>query len=418
MKIILAAKSVYPFHPFGGVQKYVYYFAKHLALQGMDVEVVAPTDAGKQPRQEKYEGITYTLLDPCIEHYLELPIGWWGVHQFSFSLARYLKQQQFDVLHSFDMVGLQYAQFKDRQPVVAHIFTDNFLSNPISLFQYASLFGHKTAAISQPKQMLSPWDGFASYLQYPAQYLFKVNPMHRYLQASDLVVVEDDSFRHNVAATYRLPAPKMAVLPVGVDMAAMATRLKEPAKISRKDLRISDDAMVLLTVNRLAADKGVDNAVRALKVILKTKVPARLVIIGKGYGETALHELIRQENLAEYVVHIKDVPEDQLPEYYRLADAYICAFSYPGSSVSSLEAMAAGLPIVTTAQPWLVKEEADGIVIKDNQPATIAAAVLTLANTCRIKSKIVSPHVHKYDWSTITHQAIAKYRQLQKTGTH
>jgi len=30
--------------------------------------------------------------------------------------------------------------------------------------------------------------------------------------------------------------------------------------------------------------------------------------------------------------------------------------SYPGSSVSVMEAMAAGLPLITTAQPWLVKE--------------------------------------------------------------
>ena len=117
MKIILAAKSVYPFHPVGGVQKYVYYFAKNLAQQGVEVEIVAPLDKG-QPRSERFDGLTYTLLRPCISWYLEYPIGWLGVHLFSYSLAAYLRRQTFDLAHCFDMTGLQYLRQPSRKPVI------------------------------------------------------------------------------------------------------------------------------------------------------------------------------------------------------------------------------------------------------------------------------------------------------------
>jgi len=132
MKIVLAAKSVYPFHPYGGIQKYVYYFAKHLVKKGLDIEIVVPLDRGR-PRTETFEGLTYTFLSPSIYWYLEYPIGWLGVHLFSYSLSNYLKRKSFDILHSFDLAGYQYLQVKNHRPVIAQVFTDNYLSNPIGL---------------------------------------------------------------------------------------------------------------------------------------------------------------------------------------------------------------------------------------------------------------------------------------------
>ena len=83
MKVILSAKSVFPFHPVGGVQKYVYYFAKALAGRGIDLEIVAPLDKGGL-RTETYEGLKYTFIRPAIQQYLEYPIGWLCVHLFSY----------------------------------------------------------------------------------------------------------------------------------------------------------------------------------------------------------------------------------------------------------------------------------------------------------------------------------------------
>ena len=57
MKIVLAAKSIYPFHPFGGIQKYVYNYAKYLQKQGIDTEIVAPLDHLGRQRSEKFESL-------------------------------------------------------------------------------------------------------------------------------------------------------------------------------------------------------------------------------------------------------------------------------------------------------------------------------------------------------------------------
>jgi len=105
--------------------------------------------------------------------------------------------------------------------------------------------------------------------------------------------------------------------------------------------------VVLLTVNRLAADKGVDKVILALKIIRQSNPAVKLVIVGKGYQEGELLALIAAQDLTEHIRLVQNVSEEDLYGYYKIADLYICAFSYPGSSVSVMEAMAAGLPLIT-----------------------------------------------------------------------
>src|SRR3989338_1409197 len=408
MKIILAAKSVYPFHPFGGVQKYVYYFAKHLLQAGVDVEIIAPLDDGK-PRTEYFEGIQYTLIYPSIFSYLELPVGWLGVHWFARNLAHYLKDKQFDILHSFYMTGLYYLNVPGRKPVIAHIFSDNYLCNPITVTRYLSLFGYKPHDIKKTKVALSPFAGLKAIAQYPAQYFFKTKPMHRYLAGCERVFLEDEYFREEVVRLFRLDPAKVRVIPVGVDV-GYARKQMEAAALTRAQLGFSEDDLVLLTVNRLAADKGVDQIILALKTIRLSVPAAKLVIVGKGYQEGELLSLIASNGLAEHVRLFKDVREEDLYAYYKISDLYLCAFSFPGSSISTLEAMACGLPVVTTAQPWLVTGGRNGIFIPNNGPETITAAVLGLARgDLKVKGWVSVEVAKDYDWPAIVQKAKLAY---------
>jgi glycosyltransferase involved in cell wall biosynthesis len=415
MKVILSAKSVYPFHPVGGVQKYVYYFAKHLSRRGIDLEIVAPLDGGK-PRTEVYEGLKYIFLRPAIYRYLEYPIGWLGVHLFARSLNTYLQNARFDLLHSFDLTGYQYGRNKHRRPVIAHIFTDNYLSNPISLknpFHVFNFAGWQCDRIKEKKIKITPFDDRATKVKYWAQYLFKIKPMHQCLKQSEAVFFEADIFRDEVNALYRLDPRKSAVIPVGTDI-PFIQKAVEKARISRKDLGLSDEDIVLITVNRLAADKGVDKIVLALAEIVKKTPNVKLIIVGSGYQEREIHKIIKEQRLEDHVRHFKDVPEDKLYPYYGVSDIYVSAFSYPGSSVSTLEAMACSLPIITTAQPWLVQGDRNGILLKDNSVAAIKEAVLDLLRRKSLKEqgKVSREIVQDFDWEKIAEDALRQYEQI------
>ena len=410
MKVILAAKSVYPFHPFGGVQKYVYYFAKHLVRLGIEVEIVAPLDDGL-PRSEFFEGIKYTLIAPRIASYLELPVGWLGVHWFSWQLSKYLEQQQFDVLHSFDLTGLYYLNVSKHKPVIAHIFTDNYLCNPIAVGKYLSLFGYKPQEIKNAKIALSPFASLKMIAQYPAQYFLKTKPMHKYLTGCQKVFIEAECYKDEVVQLFQLNSADVTVVPVGIDVAYVRQNI-HTSKVTKEAQGFLKDDYVLLTVNRLAADKGIDKIISALRIIRQTIPLVKLMIVGKGYQEAELLAQIDQYDLRSSVHFIKDVKEEDLYGYYKIADLYVCAFSYPGSSVSSLEAIASGLPIVTTAQPWLIND-GNGILISNNDPETIAQAVVSMHEQSAKPNKAeLDIFLNGYDWPFIAQSAINNYQMV------
>jgi len=74
----------------------------------------------------------------------------------------------------------------------------------------------------------------------------------------------------------------------------------------------------------------------------------RLVLLGDGSRAEEIRRLVTRHGLAGAVVTPGIVPHEHLPEYFHAADLYIsCALS-DGSSISLLEALATGLPVVVT----------------------------------------------------------------------
>lgn len=420
MKIILAAKSVYPFHPFGGVQKYVYNYAKYLLKQGIEIEIVSPFDRYRKRRSEIFEGIRYTFLPPAIYKYIEYPVGWIGVHLFSKSLAKYLSQINFDLLHAFDMTGYQYLKVKNRRPVITHTFTDNFLTNPItSLNPLKMILAGKSKAdeIKQKKVVISPYSDSETKKKYWIQYQFKTKPMDFCFRNSEKVLFEANIYLNQINAEYKLDPKKGDCLPVGVDLDFIEQHLSQGNMfINRQAMGFKEDDIVLLTVNRLAADKGVDKIVLALSELIKINPKIKFLMIGSGYQENEIYKIIADRNLQEYVRHFKDVPEHELYFYYRLADIYLSVFSYPGSSLSSMEAMACSLPLITTAQPWLIEEDKNGLVIQNNDPAVIQSAVLKLIDKNNLKQMGEESLriVQRFHWKKIAAQGVRIYEQLLK----
>ena len=76
--------------------------------------------------------------------------------------------------------------------------------------------------------------------------------------------------------------------------------------------------------------------------------------------------------------------------------------------------MACSLPVITTAQPWLVREGRNGIVLDSNDPKSIEEAVLKMIERDNLKGqgKISRDIVEGFDWNLITEKALAQYKEL------
>lgn len=110
---------------------------------------------------------------------------------------------------------------------------------------------------------------------------------------------------------------------------------------------------VLLTVSRLTKRKGHDLVLRALK-ILADRHDVNYVIAGGGEDRARLESLAREYGIAERVHFAGRVGDEELPDYYRLADIYVMpnrevpevTDSIEGFGISFIEAAAAEKPAI------------------------------------------------------------------------
>ena len=129
----------------------------------------------------------------------------------------------------------------------------------------------------------------------------------------------------------------------------------------------SYDEPVILSVGRLIPGKNQQVLIRAM-----VGIDAKLVLIGSGSTEGKLRELAKEIGVDKKVAFIQRVPNEEIPKYYQSADIYATAMVYGGVSIPVLEAMAAGLPVVTgklknESGRELVSEA--GMVVDNNPPA-------------------------------------------------
>ena len=139
---------------------------------------------------------------------------------------------------------------------------------------------------------------------------------------------------------------KISILPHGIDTA----KYPQSNETRRRKLKISHgvdpNQKVLLFCARVVKDKGVDTLQDVWRILHKKFPDAILFVVGGGLNHL-LDEL--RKTSAELDDSIKVIGEVDAPqEFYQLADVYIFPSRHEGLPTSLLEAMASGLPAVTS----------------------------------------------------------------------
>jgi glycosyltransferase involved in cell wall biosynthesis len=132
----------------------------------------------------------------------------------------------------------------------------------------------------------------------------------------------------------------------------------------------------------------------------------RLLLVGAGSQDESILNFVRAHNLERKIVLAGPQPAEDLPKWFRAADVYISCAKSDGTSISLLEAMATGLPVIVTDIPsnreW-VDEPDNGWLAHAGSAKSVAkkmgcAAGLTLTERQKISDnnrRIVS---ERADW--------------------
>jgi phosphatidylinositol alpha-1,6-mannosyltransferase len=138
---------------------------------------------------------------------------------------------------------------------------------------------------------------------------------------------------------------------------------------------------VVVTVSRLAANRGHEQLLAGFRILVQTMPNARLLLVGKGETRARLEQLVAELGLTERVVFTGYRDRD-LPAVLAAADCF--ALMGAGSDEScraALEAMAAARPVVAGrvgALPETVVHGETGLLADDDRPESVAAALAAI----------------------------------------
>jgi phosphatidylinositol alpha-1,6-mannosyltransferase len=142
---------------------------------------------------------------------------------------------------------------------------------------------------------------------------------------------------------------------------------------------------IVACVARLVPRKGQDVLIRGLPAVLRHHPDALLVVVGKGRDAARLRRITASAGVEPNVVFTGAVPDEELPAYLDAADVFAMpsrprkgGLDLEGLGLSSLEAAAAGKPVITGMHggaPEVVVPGETGVVVDGTDVAAVARAV-------------------------------------------
>ena len=235
---------------------------------------------------------------------------------------------------------------------------------------------------------------------------FLLKPYKKYilvhvLRNASRIICLTEAQRELMINKYKLLPNKVLVIPNGVGDDFSISKRKKINKISR-----------LLFVGRIDSQKNIPLLINALSLI---KHNSTLDIVGDGEKRKEIEELIKEKKLKNVTLHGRKTGRE-LIDFYKRADIFVIPSKKEGLSLSMLEAMAAGLPIVGADVEGIRELIYDcGILVKNPNPQNFSKEIdKLLSNSKKVLelSKKSSNKAKLYSWDLIVNEIKKVYEEV------
>jgi len=359
---------IYPYPERGynpGVERVVQEFARELVQQGHEVHVLTPYRNGGVKNHERDEGVQIHRVSDTRRYFgrvgslfsIDMLSLNWSITSYS------------DLLHSSDIVHtftpLIWKFFSTQ--MVAHYHHWDDPSNPIE------------------------------YLYLPtSHYLWR----RCYTLANKIVAVSEYSAED--LASRGVDRDKIEVVPNGVD-----TNKFSPGSSS---LEYKEWDTAILYVGPLVERKGLKYLIKAMPDVLEHNPDTGLILVGGG-DQDELENIALSLGIVDHIHFEGFVPEHDLPDYYRKADVFVFPSLLEGFGMVLVEAMASGLPIVSTTSSAIPEVVDDaGLLVEPRDSRALAQKVcLALENKNKWEQRSVQRVKKEFSWEKTTKKLLDVY---------
>jgi glycosyltransferase involved in cell wall biosynthesis len=368
----------------GGVPTVTQGLAVDFANRGDQVWVVAPSYGQRDVHRLEHKVHVYRFSSFEWPTYEELRIPFLPILPF----RRLLKKVDPDIIHIHSPVVLgniaQIVAGSLRKPVVV---TNHYL--PINMSRSLSL---------------DPLFG-KTFITVSYSYLVHFCNRSEYVTAPTMTAL-------NLLYEHGLRAPAQAISN-GVDLKKFSPGDRD--KRLRQHFKLPQDRPLILSVNRLSLEKRIDVLIDAAAKMTRD---AHIAIASTGPAEAGLRAKVEELNLKDKVSFLGLIHNTDLAPLYRLADAFAIPSEAELQSLTTMEAMACGLPVVAAnayALPELVHHEINGFLFQRGNSDEMAQYLDTLVSDAALRKQMGAKSLEiiaRHDRTLVLDQWEALYRRL------
>jgi teichuronic acid biosynthesis glycosyltransferase TuaC len=235
------------------------------------------------------------------------------------------------------------------------------------------------------------------------------------LGSASAVICVSKELRDNVALKLEVNPHKIRLIGNGVDTDKYSRKDRTSA---RTTLGLDQGAKIILSVGNLIELKGFSRTIALLPALIQEYPSLLLLIVG---GEvpgdntlTKLKEQVSDLKLTNHVLFFGRIPPQNLPIFYSAADLFVLATRYEGWANVFLEAMACGLPVVSTrvgGNPEVISNSQVGTLVEFwNEEAALEAVRLALAKNW--DQQAIINYAQSNSWAQRLVQLEETFRQI------
>lgn len=328
----------------------------------------------------------------CTEKLPVPPVAGGAIQLYIDGIVPYLSRQHEVTVYSIQHPGLSDEEMKNNVKYIRvpgktdTVYVTNLMSRLEPVYDLVHVF-------NRPRFMLALAEAFPK-LKFSLSLHNEMFHVDKISNEAAFKCVEKAEFINTVSRfiadtiTQRVPAAeeKVRVVYSGVDPTKYSTCWTEEGAGQKQEMKRKyglTDYRTVLYVGRLSIKKGVHVLLKAMEKVMDSNPDVALVIVGsKWYGNNNTDDYVNSikllsENLKGPVLFTGFIPPSEIPEYYKVGDIFVCASQWnePLARIH-YEAMAAGLPIITTnrgGNAEVIEGFGNGILINEyNNPEVLA----------------------------------------------
>lgn len=354
-----------------------------------------------------------------------------GISRYSFNLLNALDRapHEFDLdifcnephaFAQFPRLNVHLTRFQTTLPLLRILWEQFVLPLHLALDHFDLL--HSLAFVSpvatQVRGVVTVYDlSFILYPEYfrPLNRLYLTWGTRRSVRLARRIIAISSSTRNDLMRLFNVPQDKIDVVLPGIEPNFLSNG--DPNAVERiRAARNLPEHFVLFLGTR-EPRKNIPTLIRAFARVKRTlSVPHRLVIAGgRGWKDEAIQSTIIECGLENEVSLPGFVPPEELPYWYRAADAFVYPSQYEGFGLPALEALASGTPVITSDVSALPEAVGDAAIRVDpTNPDELANAltrVLTdraLRDELHVRGPI---HASKFTWGRAADLTLQTYRR-------